>query len=330
MPPLVTVVILSYARPEPLRRAIESVVEQSYPGLDILVIDNKSARSDAIARVVSTFPRVRFIANASNLGFAGGMNAGIAAAAGEYVYLTEDDVALRPGCLAAIVDCLERHPDAALVAPVMYDQSSGAVRSAGGRFALESVFSLKIITGRASGQGHSPFDVMYIPGASILARTALLRKLKGFREDFFLYQEDLELCIRALKSGHRILMVPAAGVDHIDPPPGPASDTIEFYRLRNLFATYLLHAPARVLPAFFVRYGLIDLARTALRDPRRAWLMIRAWVSTAIMAPTLLSERDSRSIPRQPREPRARRPDHEPWAVEAAPVNLEAGTQKPE
>ena len=151
MTPLVTVVILSYARPEALRRAIESVGEQSYPSLDILVIDNKSPRSDAIARIVSTFPRVRFIANPSNFGFAGGMNAGIAAAAGEYVYLTEDDVSLRPGCLAAMVECLEQHADAALVAPVMYNQSSGDVRSAGGRFALDAVFSLEIITGRASG-----------------------------------------------------------------------------------------------------------------------------------------------------------------------------------
>jgi GT2 family glycosyltransferase len=328
MPPLVTVVILSYARPEPLRRAIESVAQQSYPGLDILVIDNRSAQSSAIARVVSTFPRVRFIANEANLGFTGGMNVGIAAAAGELVYLTEDDVSLRPGCLGAMVDYIERHRDAALVAPVMYDQSSGAVRSAGGRFVLDPVFSLKIITRRVSGQGHAPFDVMYVPGASILARTALLRKMNGFRQDFFLYQEDLELCIRVLKSGHRIVTVPEAGVDHIDPPVGPASDTVEFFRMRNLFATYLLHAPARVLPAFLARYGLINLSRTVVTNPRRAWLMTRAWLSVAAMTPALLRERDSRSIPLQPREARSR-VEHDGWAVEAEPVNLQSEPQKP-
>ena len=294
--PLVSVVILSYSRPDPLRRAIESVAEQSYPSLDVLVIDNKSRRSDAIARVVSGFPRVRFIGNETNLGFAGGMNVGIAAASGEYVYLSEDDVSLRPGCLSAMMEYIERHPDAGLVAPVMYDQSSGVVRSAGGRFALDPVFTLKIITERASGQGHAPFDVMYVPGASMLARASLLKALKGFREDFFLYQEDLELCIRVLKSGQRIVTVPAAGVDHVEPPSGRVPDAIEYFRIRNLFATYLLHAPARVLPLFMMRYGAIDLPRTAVRNPRRAWLMAKAWLAVTASAPRLMRDRDTRPL----------------------------------
>jgi GT2 family glycosyltransferase len=294
--PLVSVVILSYSRPEPLRRAIESVAEQSYPSLDILVVDNRSRKSEEIGRMVSRFPRVRFIANDRNLGFAGGMNTGIEAAAGEYAYLTEDDVALRPGCLSAMMDYAQRHPDAGLVAPVMYDQSSGAVRSAGGRFALDPVFNLKIITERVAGQGPQPFDVMYVPGASILARTSLLRSLGGFREDFFLYQEDLELCIRVLKSGHRIVTVPGAAVEHVDPPPGPASDEIEYFRIRNLFATYVLHAPADILPAFAVRYGLIDLARTAVQNPRRALLMAKAWMWVARRSPHLIRDRDGRPL----------------------------------
>lgn len=294
--PLVSVVILSYSRPELLRRAIESVADQSYPSLDILVVDNLSQKSEAIARIVSTFPRVRFIRNDRNLGFAGGMNVGIASAAGEYVYLTEDDVSLRPGCLSSMMTYMERHPDAGLVAPVMYDQSSGSVRSAGGRFALDSIFTLKIITERATGQEPLPFDVMYVPGASMLARASFLKLLKGFREDFFLYQEDLELCIRVLKSGRRIITVPSAGVDHVDPPGGWASDTIEYFRMRNLFATYMLHAPARVLPSFVIRYGAIDLPRTIVRNPRRGWLMAKAWLSVAANAPRLMRERDSRPV----------------------------------
>jgi GT2 family glycosyltransferase len=294
--PLVSVVILSYSRPEFLRRAIESVAAQSYPSLDILVVDNMSQKSDAIARIVSTFPRVRFIRNDRNLGFAGGMNVGIAAAAGEFVYLTEDDISLRPGCLSSMMHYVESYPETGLVAPVMYNQSSGSVRSAGGTFVLDSVFTLKIITERAAGQASLPFDVMYVPGASILARTSLLRMLRGFRDEYFLYQEDLELCIRVLKSGRRIVTVPTAGVDHVEPPSGPASDTIEYFRMRNLFATYLLHAPARVLPSFLIRYGPIDLSRTAVRNPRRAWLMAKAWLAVTASAPRLMRERDTRPL----------------------------------
>jgi GT2 family glycosyltransferase len=315
--PLVSVVILSYSRPDHLRRAIESVADQSYPSLDTIVVDNKSPGSDAIARIVSASPRVRFIANDENLGFAGGMNVGIAAASGEYVYLTEDDVLLRPGCLSAMVDYVERHPDAGLVAPVMYDQSSGSVRSAGGRFALEPVFNLTIITERTAGQGPQPFDVMYVPGASILARTSLLKSVNGFRDDYFLYQEDLELCIRMMKAGYRVVTVPAAGVDHIDPPPGPASNMVEYFRIRNLFRTYVLHAPARVLPGFFLRYGVIDFSRTVIQNPGRARLIAKAWLSVAASLPRLLRERDNRPLDRGTRNP------------EPGTRNSELGTRNP-
>jgi GT2 family glycosyltransferase len=123
-----------------------------------------------------------------------------------------------------------------------------------------------------------------------------LKSLNGFREDFFLYQEDLELCIRVIKSGLRIVTVPAAGVDHVDPPAGPASDTVEYFRIRNLFATYLLHAPAGVLPAFLVRYGAIDLPRNAVRNPHRAWLMVKAWLSIVASTPQLMRDRDNRPL----------------------------------
>ncbi len=80
---MITIVILSYARPALLARALASVTAQAYPNLEILLVDNKSAASGEIARVAGNFPAVRLIQNSDNLGFAGGMNVGIAAASGD-------------------------------------------------------------------------------------------------------------------------------------------------------------------------------------------------------------------------------------------------------
>ena len=99
----VTIVVLSFERPELLRKALHSIAVQSEPQCEVIVVDNASPRSEIVRGVVSEFPGVRLIANASNLGFTGGMNCGIAAAAGSYIYLTEDDIELDRNCIAALV-----------------------------------------------------------------------------------------------------------------------------------------------------------------------------------------------------------------------------------
>jgi len=88
-PPQVTVVVLSYNRPDLLEKALRS--------------------------------GVRLVANTTNRGFTGGMNQGLAEARGEYVYLTEDDIELARDCVATLVEYLSQHPEAALAGPVMWN-----------------------------------------------------------------------------------------------------------------------------------------------------------------------------------------------------------------
>ena len=66
------------------------------------------------------FPGVRTIANKQNFMGSYAVNQGIAAAGGEFVYVTADDNVLDPECIGALADAMARRPDAGLIAPVMY------------------------------------------------------------------------------------------------------------------------------------------------------------------------------------------------------------------
>lgn len=112
-----------------------------------------------------------------------------------------------------------------------------------------------------------------------------------------MYVEDAELCMRLLKSGRRIVTVPAAKVDHFEPPVGKPSDFIDFLRLKNFYALYLLHAPARALPGFLYRYSARTLAMGLIRDRRQVKLMLKAWGWVIVRLPRLLAERDRRPFP---------------------------------
>jgi GT2 family glycosyltransferase len=143
---------------------------------------------------------------------------------------------------------------------------------------------------RDEGQFPRPLRVTYIDGAVMFARTDFWRRLGGFREEFFMYVEAVELCAKVAKMGKALTLVPQAKVYHFEPPPGANSSAeFAFHRYKNFFALYLLHARARRLPEFFARYAGLGLPRAAANGSLRPFLRALGW--TARRAPSLLRER---------------------------------------
>jgi GT2 family glycosyltransferase len=294
--PKVTIVVLSYNRPELLRKAVASIAEQSEPHCEVIVVDNASPRSAMVREIAAEFAGVRLIANAANLGFTGGMNRGIAAATGRYIYLTEDDIELDSRCIAVLVAYLEQHEEVALAGPVMWNRGTATVRCAGGSFRFGTIYQMQVMgVGQSQIADAVPYPTMYLPGAAIAARTDVLRRLGGFRRDFFMYGEDVELCARALECGGAVVVVPDAHVYHHEPQSPSDSFRVRFHKQKNLIALYLLHAPMHVLPGFLARYVVIDGIRRIARD----WSSLPAWTLgvfvALIRAPQLLAQRVRRT-----------------------------------
>jgi GT2 family glycosyltransferase len=289
----VTVVVLSHNRPRLLQESLASVAAQTHRPAEVIVVDNRSLASDEVARLVARFPEYRLIANPTNLGFTGGMNAGLRAAGGEMTLLTEDDMILNPACLAELASLVAARPEVGLASGLILKHGTRQVHCGGGRFRLGGVFQLSIL---GAGERHTessgePYPVGYVTGSLVFARTEFLRDMGGFRDDFFMYFEDVELCARVERRGRKIMIVPQAIAHHFEPPPGAVPDEIEFHKAKNLVALYLLHAPARALPEFVLRYAGLSLLRDLLIRPRRFWCHLRAWGHTLAHLPGLLRDR---------------------------------------
>lgn len=289
--PLVSVVLLSHNRPRLLARAIETVLSQTWPNVELIVVDNHSEASNEIARLVEGYPGVRLIANSANLGFTTGMNVGIAAAQGPYVYLTEDDIEMERECLQVLVQYLAAHPQVGLAGPIMLNRHDGTVRCAGGDFELGGIYRMTIRGANAPfvvGDFPDPYFVTFLPGAAVMTRLDLLQDLQGFRDEFFMYVEDVDLCARVLRRGLAVAIVPRARVHHHPPTPGVPA-WLEFHKVKNLSALYLMHAPLRVLPIFLFRYGVLGAVRALARG--RVGSHLRAWAWALWHTPRLLAER---------------------------------------
>jgi GT2 family glycosyltransferase len=290
---LVSIIVVSHDRPKYLPAALDSISAQSYSNIEILVVDNPSSSSDEIAQIVSRYERTRLIRNPENLGFTGAMNRGIEEAKGAFVYCTLDDLVLHRACVATFVEYAERHPQTGLLSGMLINEDRETIRCAGGVYSLSPVFRRTIIGSgeRDSGQFNEAYQVNYVPGGMIFAQTELLRRLGGFRRQFFMYSEDTDLCARVTKAGRAITIVPQAKAFVSDAPHAFTHKGIAFHKVKNLFSLYLLHARLRVLPEFYLRYGVVNFLRALKSDRAIVWPMLKASGWFLLNAPAFLLER---------------------------------------
>ncbi|HLI27382.1 MAG TPA: glycosyltransferase family 2 protein [Chloroflexota bacterium] len=285
-PPLVSVVLLTYNRRAFLARSLRAVVEQAYPHLEVVVVDNASV-DDTAAYVAAHFPAVRLVRNSRNLFFTGGMNTGIRAARGELLLLLTDDVVLERDYVAKLVPLLLHTPDLALVAGVLYDADTGQVRCAGARvqFGLDALRIVHEAVAPAVLQGNGLQPVPYVPPTLTLARRAALDAVGGFDDDFQFTGEDIDLVLKLRRRGYRIALYPAAAAYHL--PPGTLAyrenETIDFHMEKNIFLLYFKFAPLATLLGFLgYRYAWLakqwGLALLGRRPPlRRATVRAHLW-----------------------------------------------------
>lgn len=211
-----------------------SIASGGTVSVETVIVDNASP--DA------TLSKIRQLALAdvllvleTNVGFAAGVNAGLARASGDFVCLVNPDAVLHPGSLAAAVSFARRHPERGLYGALTYDADDG--RAHPGGWALPDLWStacfatglstafprIRLCNPESLGrwQMGDEREVGALSGFFLLARRSLLRELGGLDEHFFMYSEDIDLAVRARALGARPVIVPGAAVTHI----GGASST---------------------------------------------------------------------------------------------------------
>lgn len=120
--PKVSIVVLTYNNLCLNRYCIQSILEKTaYPNYEFIIVDNLS--TDGTVEYLRELdakkdPRIKVILNTENLGFAGGNNAAIRAATGEYVVLLNNDVVVTRGWLTALVKHIESDPKCGMVGAV--------------------------------------------------------------------------------------------------------------------------------------------------------------------------------------------------------------------
>jgi GT2 family glycosyltransferase len=267
-----SVVIVSWNGMRQLPECLAALLPQLPPGAETILVDNGSS-DGTLAWARANYPQLHTIALPENLGFAGGVNAGLRAARGELLLLINDDAFAEPGFFAALLDVMARRPDVgAAGAVLLFAHRPEIVASAGIRVRRDWL-ALDLWAGqRAADLPTEPQPIMGASGGAALYRRALLEDIGLMDPHFFNYLEDVDLAWRALLRGWRTVVVPQARARHIySATAGQGSPFKQRLLGRNRLRVIARCLPAdlvaRCLPAI-VAYDLLAIGYAALtRQP---------------------------------------------------------------
>jgi GT2 family glycosyltransferase len=308
--PRTSVIVLNYNGAHWLDACLSALGAQAGPS-EILVVDNASV--DDSREIAAQHTGVRVLPLDVNLGFAGGNNAGAAAArATDYLVFLNNDTVVQPGWLETLIRALDERPDIALATSHLVSLHDSEIVDSAGDGYLWAGGAFKRWHGARVRPAEHVEEVFGACGAAFAVKRAVFEALGGFDERFFMVYEDVDLSYRARLLGHRVVYVPSAVVHHAGSATlGRASASAVFHGQRNLEWVWLKNTPGSLLwrtaPAHLL-YSVAGCAYWSMRGG--AWACLRAKIGAVAGLGSVLAAR--RSVQR------SRRIDArsiEPWLV---------------
>ncbi|HEY3384050.1 MAG TPA: glycosyltransferase family 2 protein [Vicinamibacterales bacterium] len=213
--PLVSAIVVNWNGGEMLLDALASLFAQTWPALEVVLVDNGSTDASVDHAIDRFGDRLVVVRNAGNLGFAAGNNAGFRVATGEWIFLLNSDAICDADVIAELMAFAAERPDVGQLAcrvvradqPIFFD-------SVGLLVYPDGVCRSRGWDEKDQGQYDRAEEVLAPHGCACALRKAMLDQIGDFDEDFFCYLEDLDLGVRGQLAGWKCWYVPTARVRH--------------------------------------------------------------------------------------------------------------------
>lgn len=269
MSPKVAMLVLNWNGKENTSECIESLQKVDYPSYEIIIVDNAS--TDGSQEFLKRrFHGILLIANKENLGFGGGFNVGIKEAINrnsQYVLCLNNDVVVDSQILRELVRIGELSAEIGGLCPMeyYYDEAK-RIQCAGGvfRFAGCRVF------GRGEldhGQHNKVRETELLSGPAMMLKVSTILNIGFFDPDFFYGPEDIDIALRATRSGYKLMFVPSAKLWHKHR--GSTGKKITplnvYFQVRNLGIFLKKHANRLEYTISILFFAVFTLPNTLIR-----------------------------------------------------------------
>jgi N-acetylglucosaminyl-diphospho-decaprenol L-rhamnosyltransferase len=288
----VSVIIVNWNAAATLRACLRALcASEGDPPREIILVDNAST-DGSLSGIVAEYPDLRVIQNTTNAGFACAVNQGLRAAEGQFALIMNPDVMLHPSALLELTQFMATHLNAGVAGPRLLNPDGTVQGSARrdpsartalfGRSApLTQLFPNNPVSQQElpafSVTDDTPVEVDWLSGACLFSRRTAWEQVGLFDEQFFLFWEDADWCLRFRQAQWRVYYVPAAigthviGVSRAKRPLGALVDLHV-----SAFRYYRKHRQRSALHPVTVLAGAGLMASFGLRFAQTLWAVLRS------------------------------------------------------
>jgi len=213
-----TVIVVNFNDKAHLQRSLSSV-EENAKGLafEIIVVDNNSQDGSA-EFIEKNFPGVKLIRNKENVGFSRANNQAIRESRGEFILFLNTDTVLFPNALGLLLEEMRANPQIGALGPALLRDGNRYQVSFGKKVSFFSEIVQKFFLNHYYRLLLKTFqekrEVGWLSAACLLMKRSVLAEAGLFDENFFLYFEDIDLCLRIREKGWKLVFFPRARVFH--------------------------------------------------------------------------------------------------------------------
>ena len=297
------IVILNYNGKALLEQFLPSVLEYSKQAT-VYVADNAST-DGSVAYIKKNFSKVQLIINTQNEGYAKGYNDALAHLKEDVFVLLNSDVEVTQGWLTPIIEAFKATSNLVAVQPKILDfknkdyfeyagAGGGYIDALGYPYCRGRIFNT---LEKDTGQYNDTRQIFWASGACLALKKEAFVKAKGFDEDLFAHQEEIDLCWRMQQQGGIIHYIEGSTVYHL----GGATLAVEnpkktFYNFRNSLLVMLKNNNhAAVWAILFTRMLLDALAAWQFLvsgKPSHFFAVFKAHLSFYTLAPKFIKKRN--------------------------------------
>lgn len=267
----VSVIIVSKDSLKFLKKCLSSVHEQSFTGLEVIIVDNGS-KDGTLDFIRKNYPDTLLIANEKNLGFCKANNQGIEASGGKFVLTLNSDVYLDKSYIERMVNSVSSLNNVGMASGKLLKFDLTHIDSCGLHLSKSRRF-FDIGRGESKERFTSTNYIFGPCAAAALYRRDMLEDIKHFDEyfdnDFFFLVEDFDLAWRAQHKGWKAVFVPEAVCYHFRNSSDCGRDFVQYLSFRNrallLLKNEKIGSVLINLP-FMLPYDISRLLYMALRN----------------------------------------------------------------
>ena len=269
------VIIVGFRNPTDILACLEGLIAQSTPVARVVICENggdahAQGLRNAIADRIPASLEMTVVSAPDNPGYAGGINRALdEVPEADPVWILNPDAIPRPGAHREMLNELEQGGYDAVGGVIC--TSEGVVKTCGGGWRVQTGYVSALAHGRTLATLPAKSEIephlAFISGANMLATRRFIAVAGRMREDYFLYAEEVEWCLRASRKGLRLGYCPTALIEHEQ---GTATGSVAPHRHRPQLPIYL-DTRNRVLtvrdtqPAWLITAAPAILASVALR-----------------------------------------------------------------